>query len=87
MTDHKMTPEQYQAAWELPRSYPLVAPNYAKTRSALAKKIGLGRNGSTQMNAGRKATRKTRPGGNQCKSPSSRTYTAICLRSKLRSLT
>jgi predicted transcriptional regulator len=43
MTDHKITPEQYRQRWELPRSYPLVAPNYAKTRSALAKKIGLGR--------------------------------------------
>jgi predicted transcriptional regulator len=61
MTDHKMTPEQYRQRWELPRSYPLVAPNYAKTRSALAKKIGLGRKGSTQMNAGRKAARKTAP--------------------------
>ncbi len=58
MTDHKLTPEQYRQRWELPRSYPLVAPNYAKTRSALAKKIGLGRKGSTTMNAGRKATRK-----------------------------
>ena len=59
MTDHKLTPEQYRQRWELPRSYPLVAPNYAKTRSALAKKIGLGRKRSTPMNAGRKATRKT----------------------------
>jgi len=45
MTDHKITPEQYRQRWELPRSYPLVAPNYAKTRSALAKKFGLGRKG------------------------------------------
>jgi predicted transcriptional regulator len=59
MTDHKLTPEQYRQRWELPRSYPLVAPNYANTRSALAKKIGLGRKGSTPMNAGRKAIRKT----------------------------
>jgi predicted transcriptional regulator len=60
MTDHKLTPEQYRQRWELPRSYPLVAPNYAKTRSALAKKIGLGRKGpAAPMNAGRKATRKT----------------------------
>ena len=42
MTDHKMTPEQYRQRWELPPTYPLVAPNYAKTRSALVKKIGLG---------------------------------------------
>ena len=46
MTDHKLTPEQYRQRWELPFSYPLVAPNYAKTRSALAKKFGLGRKGS-----------------------------------------
>ena len=59
MTDHKMTPEQYRQRWELPRSYPLVAPDYAKTRSSLAKKFGLGRKGSTPMNAGRKAARKT----------------------------
>ena len=43
MTDHKMTPEQYRQRWELPPSYPLVAPDYAKTRSSLAKKFGLGR--------------------------------------------
>jgi ROS/MUCR transcriptional regulator protein len=45
MTDHKLTPEQYRQRWELPFSYPLVAPDYAKTRSALAKKIGLGHKG------------------------------------------
>jgi predicted transcriptional regulator len=43
MTDHKLTPQQYRDRWGLPRDYPMVAPNYAKTRSALAKKIGLGR--------------------------------------------
>jgi predicted transcriptional regulator len=46
-TDHKLTPEQYRQRWGLPASYPLVAPNYAKVRSALAKKIGLGRRGMT----------------------------------------
>jgi predicted transcriptional regulator len=46
MTDHKMTPEQYRQRWELPSTYPLVAPDYAKTRSSLAKKFGLGRKGS-----------------------------------------
>ena len=59
MTDHKLTPEQYRQRWELPRSYPLVAPNYAKTRSALAKKIGLGRKGPAPMKTERKAARKT----------------------------
>jgi predicted transcriptional regulator len=43
MTDHELTPEQYRQRWGLPASYPLVAANYAKVRSALAKKIGLGR--------------------------------------------
>lgn len=43
MTDHKLTPQQYRERWGLLRDYPMVAPNYARTRSALAKKIGLGR--------------------------------------------
>jgi len=44
---YNMTPEQYRDKWNLPADYPMVAPNYAVTRSALAKKIGLGqaRNG------------------------------------------
>jgi predicted transcriptional regulator len=45
MTDHHMTAEQYRQRWGLSASYPIVAPNYAKARSALAKKIGLGRKG------------------------------------------
>ena len=44
-TDHQLTPQQYRQRWELPSTYPLVAPDYTKTRSALAKKIGLGRKG------------------------------------------
>src|ERR1700760_1341023 len=40
-TDHRMTPQQYRLKWDLPSSYPMVAPNYAKARSDLAKKIGL----------------------------------------------
>jgi predicted transcriptional regulator len=43
MTDHLLTPQQYRQRWELPPSYPLVAPDYAKVRSALAKTWGLGR--------------------------------------------
>jgi predicted transcriptional regulator len=38
-----MTPDQYREKWSLARDYPMVAPDYAATRSALAKKIGLGR--------------------------------------------
>jgi predicted transcriptional regulator len=43
MTSYKMTPAQYRTRWGLPADYPMVAPNYAKVRSSLAKKIGLGR--------------------------------------------
>lgn len=41
--DHGMTPEAYRAKWNLPADYPMVAPDYAETRRAMAKKIGLGR--------------------------------------------
>ena len=40
---HGMTPDVYRAKWGLPKDYPMVAPKYAKARSRLAKKIGLGR--------------------------------------------
>ena len=43
MSAYGMTPAAYRAKWSLPRDYPMVAPNYAATRSQLAKKIGLGR--------------------------------------------
>lgn len=39
---YRMTPEQYRAKWGLPPGYPMVAPNYAAKRSALAKEMGLG---------------------------------------------
>jgi predicted transcriptional regulator len=38
-----MTPDEYRERWGLKEDYPMVAPNYAATRSALAKKIGLGK--------------------------------------------
>ncbi len=41
-TSYNMTPEQYREKWQLPPDYPMVAPDYAKHRSSLAKKIGLG---------------------------------------------
>ena len=41
-TQYNMTPEQYRDKWNLPADYPMVAPNYAKQRSKLAKAIGLG---------------------------------------------
>ena len=42
LTNLGMTPDQYRTKWGLPDSYPMVAPEYAATRSALAKKSGLG---------------------------------------------
>ena len=42
MTDHGLTPDQYRQKWGLSTDYPMVAPNYAEQRRALAKKIGLG---------------------------------------------
>jgi predicted transcriptional regulator len=41
-TQYNMTPEQYREKWALPIDYPMVAPNYAKARSELAKEMGLG---------------------------------------------
>jgi predicted transcriptional regulator len=41
-TAYNMTPEEYRDRWSLPADYPMVAPNYAKQRSRLAKQIGLG---------------------------------------------
>ena len=41
-THYNLTPEQYREKWNLPVDYPMVAPEYAKARSALAKKMGLG---------------------------------------------
>ncbi|MDA0655788.1 MAG: MucR family transcriptional regulator [Proteobacteria bacterium] len=41
-TAYNMTPEEYRERWGLSPDYPMVAPNYAKQRSRLAKEIGLG---------------------------------------------
>ena len=42
-SSYGMTPDEYRAKWNLPADYPMVAPNYAKQRSDLALKLGLGR--------------------------------------------
>ena len=44
-TAYNLTPDEYRSKWRLPSDYPMVAPNYAKKRSAFAKQIGLGRTG------------------------------------------
>ena len=41
-TRYAMTPEEYRTKWGLTHDYPMVAPNYAKERSNLAKRMGLG---------------------------------------------
>ncbi|SER20587.1 transcriptional regulator, MucR family [Faunimonas pinastri] len=41
-THYNLTPEEYREKWGLPADYPMVAPNYAKARSKLAKDMGLG---------------------------------------------
>lgn len=43
MTHYQMTPAEYREKWNLKADYPMVAPNYAATRKALALKSGLGR--------------------------------------------
>jgi predicted transcriptional regulator len=44
-TKYDLTPEAYRAKWGLPKDYPMVAPNYAASRSQLAKEMGLGQGG------------------------------------------
>ena len=50
-TTYDMTPEQYRAKWNLPADYPMVAPNYAKARSELAKTMGLGQQRKKRLEA------------------------------------
>lgn len=57
MTHYGMTPEDYRAKWNLPRDYPMVAPNYAERRRALAIQIGLGTKG---RGGGRKPSQRSR---------------------------
>ena len=42
---YKLSPSEYRERWNLPPDYPMVAPNYARQRSKLAKEIGLGTRG------------------------------------------
>ncbi len=57
-TAHGMSPDKYRERWGLPRDYPMVAPNYAKTRSELAKNFGLGRKPGNKIKTQRKARRR-----------------------------
>ena len=57
-TAYNMTPKDYRERWGLPSDYPMVAPAYAKQRSELAKKIGLGRVRKTVKAKGKGAAKK-----------------------------
>jgi predicted transcriptional regulator len=56
-TKYGLTPQAYREKWRLPKDYPMVAPNYAATRSALAKSSGLGQK---QEEAPAKRSKKTK---------------------------
>ena len=56
LTARGLTPTQYREKWSLPVGYPMVAPNYSKARSELAKALGLG-----QTRKGKKGGRSARP--------------------------
>ena len=47
-TVYGLSPDEYRTKWGLPRDYPMVAPEYAKHRSTLAKNMGLGKSNGTQ---------------------------------------
>ncbi|HWF01064.1 MAG TPA: MucR family transcriptional regulator [Caulobacteraceae bacterium] len=53
-TKYNMSPEEYRAKWSLPKDYPMVAPNYAKARSDLAKQMGLGQGGRQAARSGKR---------------------------------
>jgi predicted transcriptional regulator len=55
-----LSPQEYRKKWGLPHDYPMVAPKYAKQRSELAKKIGLGRKPGERPKARKQAA--TTPG-------------------------
>ncbi len=67
-SEHGLSPQDYRSKWGLAKDYPMVAPAYAKSRSALAKTLGLGRKADTaavveapvEAPASEEATRKPR---------------------------
>ena len=61
-TAYNMTPEAYRERWGLAADYPMVAPNYARQRSRLAKEIGLGTRGAPRAGVNGRAAA-VRPAG------------------------
>jgi len=64
---YNMTPAQYRERWGLPPDYPMVAPNYAERRSALAREIGLGRKPANPEQAGKADSEGAAPRGRRRK--------------------
>lgn len=62
-TVYNMTVEQYKERWGLPMDYPVVAPNYAKRRSAIAKNTGLGMTGRRKRSESIKFMEQTQADG------------------------
>ncbi len=58
LTVHGMTPDEYRARWGLPESYPMVAAEYAKLRSTLARESGLGLKPEDRLSKGRRKKRR-----------------------------
>jgi predicted transcriptional regulator len=52
-TKYGMSPEEYRSKWNLPKDYPMVAPSYSASRSALAKQMGLGSGGKAKPKVAR----------------------------------
>lgn len=61
--NYNMTPDEYRKRWGLPLSYPMVAPNYAKKRSELAKNIGLGKQKAKGLRPSPRTASMTKPRG------------------------
>ena len=60
-TSFQMTPDAYRAKWGLPADYPMVAANYTATRSALAKRFGLGKKAAPVAEPAPRAKRARKP--------------------------
>lgn len=60
---HGLDPHSYRQRYGLPNDYPMVAPNYAKQRSDLAKSIGLGRPGGRLPQEEQAAAEEPKPRG------------------------
>lgn len=43
LATHGLSPDDYRQRYNLPKSYPLVAPSYSEARRAVATRLGLGR--------------------------------------------